>query len=98
MNANISYRFHKFNFRMLMSYTSAYLSAASTTVGQNEFRFARTSYNAGIGYQIFPAARLFCDFTNLFNEPISRYKYIPSRVSAVSYGGTTVNFGVSGRF
>ena len=98
VNANLTYRYRKFNVRVLMSYTSEYLGTASTTAGQNEYRFSRTTYNAGIGYQLHPRARLFIDANNLFNELISRYKHIPVRMSLLSYGGTTVNCGVSGRF
>lgn len=99
VNASLSYRYGLFNTRILYSYRSSYLnSISSTSPALNEYYYARDTVNVSLGYRLNPAVSLFCDITNVFNEPVRRYRYTPSRPSLTSLPGTTISFGVNGRF
>lgn len=99
VNASLSYRYRKFNTRILYSYRSSYLNSISTSSpALNEYYFPRDTVNLSLGYQIRREVQLFCDVTNVFNEPVRRYRYTPSRPSLTSLPGTTISFGVNGRF
>ena len=51
-----------------------------------------------LAYQVRPAVQLTLDVSNVFNEPLSFYRGIPDQMQSTGILGTTMNFGVSGRF
>ncbi len=97
-NLSLSYRYRKFSARVLLNFTSRYLDAFSATSARNQWRFSRTMTNLGFSYQVRPAVSLTCDVSNLFNEPVSWYRGIPDQMERTIITGTTLTFGVSGRF
>ena len=62
------------------------------------YRFSRTIQNLGFAWQVRPELNLTCDIDNLANEPQRRYRGIPDQLQAYNLTGTSVTFGVSGRF
>jgi hypothetical protein len=49
-------------------------------------------------YQLRPRVTLNIDVNNLFNEPVSWYRGVPDQMERTIITGTTLTFGVSGRF
>lgn len=98
-NASLSWRYRNFSTRVLVNYISGYLeSYTATAVGRNIFRFGRTVVNLGLEYRLRPTLSLTCDIANLFDEPIVAYRGIPAQMQANHFHGTTITFGVNGRF
>jgi outer membrane receptor protein involved in Fe transport len=54
--------------------------------------------NAGIAYQWRPDVSFSIDVANIFNEAQEFYRSIPDQMSEYRIPGTTITFGVSGRF
>jgi outer membrane receptor protein involved in Fe transport len=61
-------------------------------------RNERTIVNAGVAYRFRPALSFTVDVNNLFNEPQSFYRGFPDRMQRTIIPGTTITFGMSGRF
>jgi hypothetical protein len=98
-NLSLNWRQRGFSTRLLVNYTGPYLQTYSpASLGRNLDRFERTITTLGFGYQVSPGLSLSCDIDNLFNEPQRRYRGIPDQLQAFNITGTTVTFGVNGRF
>ena len=98
-NVSLFWRHRGFSSTLLYSSTSGYLTNFSaTSAARNRYLFAREIVNLGLAYQLRPEVSLTCDVSNLFNEPMSSYRGIPDRLENANYAGTTIPFGVSGRF
>lgn len=54
--------------------------------------------NAGVAYQFRPSLGFSMDVGNVFNEPQAFYRGIPDWMQSMIIPGTTLTFGVSGRF
>ena len=54
--------------------------------------------NFGFTYNLNRQLNFFVDLQNAFNEPISYYRYRESQVERITTAGTTMLFGVTGRF
>ena len=84
---------------MLVNHTGEYITSYSAgSVGRNIYRYKRTIVNLGFAYQIRPAVQLTWDISNLFNAPLASYRGIPDQMQSTGILGTTMNFGVNGRF
>jgi hypothetical protein len=44
------------------------------------------------------STQLFCDISNLTNEPQKFYRFVTTQTERVLLNGTGVTFGISGRF
>jgi outer membrane receptor protein involved in Fe transport len=98
-NVSVSWRYRGFSSRVVVNRVGDYLRTFTATgSGANLYTLARTIVNVGVGYQLRPHLNLTVDVQNLFNEPQSWYRGIPDQVAQVYINGTTVTFGVSGRF
>jgi TonB-dependent receptor len=98
-NASLSYRYRGFSARVLLNHTSDYIRAYSAgTPGRNQYQLERTITNLGFGYELRRGVSLFCDVTNLTNEPQAYYRGIPDQMERTVINGTTITFGVNGRF
>jgi TonB-dependent receptor len=97
-NAGITYRYGKFNARVMANYTSSYLAEYAAEQYRLFYRDDRTTVNVNLGCTMRPALRFYVDITNIFNEPQRWYRYSRNRLARIIYSGTTVYFGVSGRF
>ncbi len=98
-NLSLSWRHRRFSTRLLYNYTSDYiLSYSAASPGRNQYRFKREIVNLGVAFQLNPRLSLTADVSNLFNEPIRQYRGIQDQMERTLIHGTTINFGVSGRF
>ena len=98
-NLSLSWRYGRFSTRLLYNYTSDYiLSYSAGTVGRNQYRFRREVVNLGFSYQLNSRLSLTADVSNLTNEPVVNYRGLVDQMERTLIHGTTLNFGVSGRF
>ena len=98
-NVGLSWRYRKFSSRVNVNYTGHYLDAANVANPPlNLYRVERTIVNAGVAYQLRPGYSLSLDVANVFNEYQAFYRGYPYRTQSVIIPGTTITFGVSGRF
>ena len=98
-NLSVSWRYRGFSTRVLVNYASTYITNYSAaSVGRNLYRFPRTATNLGFAYQLRPALGFSCDITNVTNEPQAFYRGIPDQLQSRILQGTTITFGVTGRF
>ncbi len=58
----------------------------------------RSIVNTGVSYQYRPSLSFSIDVQNLFNEMQWWYQGNPDNMSQVYIPGTTITFGVTGRF
>jgi outer membrane receptor protein involved in Fe transport len=54
--------------------------------------------NAGVAYQFRPTLSFSIDISNIFNEHQVHYRGFSDRMQRTISPGTTITFGVSGRF
>jgi iron complex outermembrane receptor protein len=98
-NVNLSWRHRGFSARVLLNYTGDYINAyTAASLGRNQYRFKRTIVNAGVSYQFTPRVGVTLDVSNLFNEPVAFYRGIADQMERTLITGTTLNFGITGRF
>ena len=98
-NVGLSYRYGRFSSRVLVNYTSAYITSYSAaSVGRNLYRFSRTAVNAGIEYQIRRSASLTLDVANPFAVSQRLYRGIPDQMQSTISNFTTITIGLAGRF
>ena len=98
-NATLSWRYKKFSTRLLYNFTGSYITAfTAATPGRNLYRFQYATVNAGVSYQVRPNLQLTLDAANLTNEPQSLYRGVRSQMQSTILNGTSLTFGVNGRF
>ena len=98
-NAGLNWRYRGFSSRVLVNHSGEYITSYSaSSAGRSIHRYKRTIVNMGFAYQIRPAVQLTLDISNVFNEPLAFYRGIPDQMQSTGILGTTMNFGVSGRF
>ena len=98
-NLGLVWRYHSFSSRLSVNYVGDYITNF-TAVGspRNLYRYKRTILNVGAAYHFRPWLNLTCDVSNLTNEPESFYRGVPDRMQRFNIAGTTITFGVNGRF
>jgi iron complex outermembrane recepter protein len=98
-NLNLSWRYRGFSTRVLYNFTSDYLTSyTAASLGRNIYRFKYATINAGVAYQYRPSLTFTIDVSNLFNAPQAFYRGIPDQMQTTVINGTTISFGVNGRF
>ena len=98
-NVNLSWRYRGFSSRVAANFTSDYITNFSAaSLGRNLYRLKRTLVSVGVAYQLRPSVTLTCDVSNLFNEPEVFYRGIRDQMFTTNIPGTSVTFGVNGRF
>lgn len=97
-NAGLTYNYKQVGARIMYNYVSATLWDYSTDASRLRYRDARETVNLGLTYQLRRGVTLSMDFSNLFNAPQEYYRALPDRLERSTFNGTTVTFGVSGRF
>jgi outer membrane receptor protein involved in Fe transport len=98
-NASLSWRYRAFSTRVLYSYVSTYITSFNAaTPGYNNYRSKYETVNLGLTYQWRPNVQFTLDAGNLFNEPQVLYRGFAHRMSTTILNGTTLTFGVNGRF
>jgi TonB-dependent receptor len=98
-NVSLSWRYNKFGARVNVNYTGGYLDALNAANAPlNLYRVKRTIVNAGVAYRYRPALSFSIDVGNLFNDHQAFYRGYRDRMQSTIIPGTTITFGVSGRF
>lgn len=99
-NAGLNFKRDRFGARVLVNYVGEHLYSYSNDPSRLRYKRGRALTNLGFSYQLRRGVNVYCDFTNLLQEP-QRY-YIGSgkknRLQAYVDNGPSINFGVSGSF
>lgn len=97
-NASLTYRLRNYGARVSYNYTGKTLFDYSSDASRLRYRDAREIVNLGLTYQLTRGVTLAVDFANLLNAPQEYYRAVPDRLERSTYNGTTITFGLSGRF
>lgn len=99
MNASLSWRFKKFSARVLYHAVGSYITDYSpATPARNRYRYDYKTISAGAAYQWKPGLAFTIDVANLTNEPQQFYRGNPDQMQTTIINGSTITFGVNGRF
>ncbi len=98
-NLNLSWRHRNFSARVLYNFTGDYITSyTAASVGRNVYRLKYATVNVGVAYQWRPSLAFTIDVSNLYNEPQTWYRGIRDQMQQTIINGTTLTFGVNGRF
>ena len=98
-NVNLSWRYGRFSSRVLYNFHGDYITSyTAASLGRNIYRYKYATVNAGVGYQWRPSLAFTVDVSNLFNEPQAFYRGIKDQMQTTVINGTTITFGMNGRF
>jgi TonB-dependent receptor len=97
-NLSLVYKYRAISTNVLLNRTGRYLQTASTSAGRVIYRAERTTVNLGLAWQPRSAVSVFCNVTNLFNEPQRTDRFSGDQMERSLISGTTLTCGVSGRF
>lgn len=97
-NVGLSYLYKRINARILVNHAGSYLADYATSAARMRYLDKRTTVNASASYRLNKHLSVYCDVINAFNEPQRWYRYSEDRLAQAIITGTTVNFGLSGRF
>ncbi len=98
-NLSLSWRYRKFNTRVLYNFTGEYITSFNaTSPGLNLYRASFKTTNVGVGYQLRPGISLSLDVANIFNEPQVFYRGNKDRTQRTIVNFVTVTAGINGRF
>lgn len=97
-NATLTYKHGRFGARILYTYMAATLFDYSADASRLRYRDARELVNVGVTYQLRRGLALSVDIANVFNAPQDYYRALPGRLERSTYNGTSITFGLSGRF
>ena len=98
-NATLSWRYRKFSARVLYNFIGSHITTYTAgRVGRNLYRYDFKTWNAGVAYQFSPALSFTVDVSNLTNEPQRWYRGNPDQMQSTLLNGSTITFGVNGRF
>ncbi len=98
-NVNLSWRYRSFTTRVGVNYTGDYISSYTAgSAGRNVYKLKRTVTNVSFGYQLRPSLGFSVDIANFTNEPQAQYRGIPDQMERTIINGTTITFGLTGRF
>jgi TonB-dependent receptor len=98
VNAALNFNYRSIGVRVLYSYMADTLWDYSTDASRLRYRSARELVNLGATYRLNRGITLSIDLANAFNEPQDYYRALPDRLERSTFNGTTITFGVSGRF
>ena len=99
-NVRLVYNYKRFGASAVANYTSEHISAVSalTPIANRLYRKELIRVNMGVSYKWRPDVQFYADVSNIFEEGITTYRYIPSRIRQEIWAGRTINLGVSGQF
>jgi len=98
LNLSLNYNYRSFGARVLYSYMADTLWDYSADASRLRYRAARELVNFGVTFRLTRAVTVSVDLANALNEPQNYYRALPDRLERATYNGTTITFGVSGRF
>ncbi len=98
-NVGLNWRHRGISARVNVNFTGDHLEAANVAnPALNLYRTERTIVNAGIAYQVRPSVSLSLDIGNVFNARQEFYRGFSNRLQSSIVPGTSLTFGLSGRF
>jgi TonB-dependent receptor len=99
-NARLVYNYKRFGASASVNYTGEHIHASSplTPVANRFYRNDLFRVNMGVSFKWRPDVQFYADVSNIFEESITAYRYIPSRIRQEIWAGRTINVGVSGQF
>jgi TonB-dependent receptor len=98
-NASLTWRYGKFNTRVLYNFTGEHITAFNATnAALSQFRLSAKTLNLGFGYQARPALGFTLDVANALNEPQQFYIGYKDRMRRQIINFVTITAGVNGRF
>lgn len=97
-NAGLNWKYGKLGLSGSVNYTGQYLATYAADASRLRYRFERSIVNFGATYNLSRTVNFFVDLQNAFNEPNSFYRTNESRVERITTAGTTMVFGITGRF
>ena len=98
-NVSLGWRHRTFSARVTANRVGDYIrNFTAVGSGANLYTEARMVVNAGLAYQWRPSIGFTVDVQNVFNEGQRWYRGIRDQMAQIYIPGTTVTFGVSGRF
>ena len=98
-NASVSWRHRKFSARLLYNFTGSYITDyVDGSPGRHRYRYDYNTLTAGVAYQWRPSLAFTIDVANLTNEAQLFYRGNPDQMQTTILNGSTITFGVNGRF
>ncbi len=98
-NLSLSWRYRKFNTRLLYNFTGEYITSFNATnPALHLYRESFKTLNAGISYQLRPTLGLSLDVANVLNEPQVFYRGFKGRTQRTIVNFVTITAGINGRF
>lgn len=96
-NLALFYEKYRVSLRLAVSRTGGYFTGISGTPGGqfDSFRTERTLWDAKVSYRLTDRWRLFGEWQNINDEPLSNYSGSTARVTAREIYNWTLNFGVN---
>ncbi|MBI5767437.1 MAG: TonB-dependent receptor [Verrucomicrobia bacterium] len=101
VNANLSWDYRKFSTNISYNYNSESIRGAFNIAqpSRNRYMMSREIVNASVRYQLpWRNVTLSMGVYNLFNAPQIYYRSIPDQLETFLMQGTTMTFGLEGRF
>lgn len=98
-NAALSWRYRKFNARVLYNFTGEHITAFNATNPElSQYRFSMKTVNLGLSYAYRPWMNFSVDLANAFNEPQRFYIGYKDRVRRTIVNFVPVTISMNGRF
>lgn len=97
-NAGVTYKFRRFQTRVLYNYSAGYLSNFSESVTARTYSTEDKSVDVHLQFELDRRLVLFADFNNVFDYSPSSYIINNRNILTFDKNGLRVNVGVSGRF
>jgi TonB-dependent receptor len=98
LNTGLFWKYRGLGARVFASQIGEFLDSYSDDPSRLLFKKARKTMNVSLSYQWRPWLEFSADMMNAFNEPHIFYRGLADRISTYTWNGTTITFGVSGRF
>ncbi len=98
-NASLTWRFRKFNTRLLYNFTGEHITTLNVTnPALNQYRYSMKTLNVGFGYSARPWLNFTLDASNILNEPQQWYIGSKANLRRHIVNFVTITAGVNGRF
>ena len=98
-NVILSWRHRRLSARLRVNCTGDFITNYSAaSAARSLYVRSRTAVSPSVAYQLRPSLSLTCDVANLTNAHQVQYRGIPDQMALDRNSGTTVTFGISGRF
>lgn len=97
-NVSLTFNYKKFGSRLTFGHVGEHLATYNASPTARIYREALSTLNLGLSYRVSPKLTVYCDATNLTEESLSFYRYVPSLFREARRMQSAVIFGVSGRY